>query len=795
LLHKATAQEPGIVAASVSPEGGDLTLEYDPQAIAERDVERIASEVGPGVELRLLTCTLHLGQLGGRACESCAAALEKRLSLVPGVRRATASYRGGTLTVAYDSTLLSPATIKRKVAELGVPLAPPAPPVNSEQSAVGRRQEADKPLPTADRRLLSAQTLQVALTAITFVGMLLGLAAENLWHAPAFAWVMYAVAYVAGSAFAVKSSLEALAHRVIDIDLLMVLAAFGAAIVGAPFEGALLLFLFSLSNVLQDFALDRTRNAIRALMRLRPSRANVKRGGEILLLPIEQIRVGDAIVVKPGERIALDGTVASGESTVDQAAITGESIPVAKRHGDGVFAGTINKGGSLEVEVTRLAHDSTIAHLIQLVEEAQSEKAQTQRFIDKFEQRYALVVLAGTLLAVLIPVFLLDEAFEPAFYRAMTLMVAASPCALVISTPASILSAIGNGARKGILFKGGVHLEQAATIRVVAFDKTGTLTQGKPVVTDVRVLPHPDVPWRGDEAELLSLAGAVQSKSEHALARATLEAAKERNVQLSEAFAFQATSGKGVRGVVEGREVRIGNLRYFEELSCVGIEEAREEVARLQREGKTCVLVGLLSEDAGTAYVLGLIAFADVLRPDSSAVVRELKALGVERVVMLTGDNHHVAAVIAAQAGIDEFYADLLPEDKVRVIREIAREHGPVAMVGDGVNDAPALAVATLGIAMGAAGTDVALETADVVLMGDDLGNIPYVISLSRETRKTLVINLGVALGMITLMIAAIFFAQLPLPLAVVGHEGGTVLVSLYGLRLLLYKRRRKREA
>jgi Cd2+/Zn2+-exporting ATPase len=380
----------------------------------------------------------------------------------------------------------------------------------------------------------------------------------------------------------------------------------------------------------------------------------------------------------------------------------------------------------------------------------------------------------------------------------MTVMVAASPCALIISTPASILSAIGNGARKGILFKGGVYMEQAAGIKVVAFDKTGTLTEGKPQVTDVKIIEalrhaqdaakaeakiqpsnveHLDV-WRGNEDELLALAAAVEAKSEHALGRATIEAAQQRNLELSEALAFEAATGKGARGLVDGLDIRVGNLRYFEDFELVGREEAAAEVERLQAQGKT-------------AHLLGIIAFADQVRPDAAAVVREIKLLGVERVVMLTGDNERVAQAIAAQVGVDEYFADLLPEDKVRIVKELEAKYGSVAMVGDGVNDAPALASASIGIAMGAAGTDVALETADVVLMADDLSNIPYVIALSRQTRKTLVVNLGFALVMIAIMIMAIFTVNMPLPLAVIGHEGGTVLVSLNGLRLLLYKRRR----
>jgi Cd2+/Zn2+-exporting ATPase len=363
----------------------------------------------------------------------------------------------------------------------------------------------------------------------------------------------------------------------------------------------------------------------------------------------------------------------------------------------------------------------------------------------------------------------------------------------VISTPATVLSAIGNGARRGVLFKGGVYVENAATVKVIAFDKTGTLTVGKPQVTDVVVL-NKEVPGTSesarplDEDELLALAAAAESRSEHALAQATVAAANERNLSLSDALAFQAVTGKGVQAQVDGRSVRIGNLRYFEEMESVGLETAVPHITRLQNEGKTSVLIAQMVDEV--ALILGVIAFADVVRADAAQVVRELRAAGIEKVVMLTGDNQQVAELIGAEVGLDEVYADLLPEDKVQAIKAIEAKYGPVAMVGDGVNDAPALATATIGMAMGAAGTDVALETADIVLMADDLKNIPYVIGLSRKTRRTLAINLGFAIFMILLMLAAIFVSGLALPAAVVGHEGGTVLVSLNGLRLLAYKQK-----
>ncbi len=820
LLDEAVADQKGIVNVAVDTADETITFAYDPQRVSEGDILRVAHEVAPALQQRWERCTLRLEKRGGRACESCALALERQVGRLPGVRQATASFAGGVMAVHYDSGLISISDIAQRVEQFGVGVGP---------SAAAR--VAAPPTPTTRlgraRVWLTPQRLQAILTAITFVAMI---AAWLLGRTPAGpAWLppaLFAVAYVAGGAFGLKGGVESLMARTIDIDLLMILAALGAAIVGQPFEGAMLLFLFSLSNTLQDFALDRTRNAIRALMKLRPDEATVYRGERLVTLPIEQVRVGDRMLVKPGDRIALDGMVLNGAGSVDQASLTGESMPVYKKPGDTCFAGTINQDGSLEIGVTRLAKDSTLARLIQLVEEAQSEKAETQRFIDRFEQWYALgVIVLTALVATLLPL-LFGQSWNAAFYTAMTVMVAASPCAIVISTPATVLSAIGNGARRGVLFKGGVHVENAATVRAVAFDKTGTLTEGKPVVTDVVLLEEEEINARtqgGEDAreevnakamtlarpgglrpasaeELLLLAAAVEARSQHPLAAAIVAEAKTRGLELLPVAHFQSVAGQGVRSTVTAPghgplTIHIGNARYFDSYGLDGAMEATSaRVAALEEEGKTSVIVAAERPAGGgepSLALLGIIALADVLRADAPAVVRELKAAGVERVIMLTGDNKRVAQRIAAQAGVDEVFADLLPEDKVNAIRHVRDHFGPVAMVGDGVNDAPALAAATIGIAMGAAGTDVALETADIVLMSDNLRNIPYVIRLSRATRRTLIVNLGFALFMIALMLVTIFARNLPLPLAVVGHEGGTVLVSLNGLRLLGYRDKR----
>ncbi len=774
VINHLVADEPGIVQVNLNPAEHQLSIDYDSSQIDREQVAALSQAISPLLSQRWERCTLRLGRQGGRACESCALGLERRVGQLPGVQRVAASYMGGTLSVAFDGSQTNAQDITRHITQMGVVVKPSA----AEVTTAVPETVADTIVLPSNRRQMwywFSHNTEAIFTVITLVSMF---AALLLSRQGVTAWLvmgLYGVAYIFGGYYGLKGGIESLRQRTIDVDLLMVLAAVGAALVGEFFEGAMLLFLFSLSNVLQDFAMDRTRNAIRALMQLRPSTARIIRSDREIELPIEKVNIGDLMIVKPGDRMALDGVVVAGESSVDQSAITGESIPVAKQSGDLIFAGAINQTGSLDVRVTKLAKDSTIARLIQMVEEARSEKAETQRFIDQAEQYYALGVIILTALFIIIPPTLLNVPFDDAFYKAMTILVAASPCAIVISTPATVLSAIGNGARRGVLFKGGIYVENAATVRVIAFDKTGTLTVGKPQVTNIH--PLADV----TEDELLALATAVESKSEHPLAQATIQAANSRGLVVPEVRSFNSVTGKGVQAEVDGLHVQIGNLRLFAGQNLVGLDEAQVVVAGYQGEGKTSVVI------ASDGRVSGVIAYADVIRPDAPQVIADLRRRGIMRTVMLTGDHERVARHIAEEAGVDEVFADLLPEDKVTAVKQVQEKYGPTIMVGDGVNDAPALAVADIGMAMGAAGTDVALETADIVLMGDDLKNIPYVIGLSKKTRRTLVVNLAFAISAIVVMLFFIIFGELPLPVAVLGHEGGTVLVSLNGMRLLRY--------
>ena len=772
-VDRTVADADGVLQVTVDTEQGRLTLDYDPARLSERKAEALARRMVAAVDAPWSACTLHLAEQGGRSCETCALSLERRLHRVPGVQEAHASFRSGLLRVTYDEALTSPDAVAHVVRDLGVAVQDP------RAAAPPETQRA----PT-DRSRLRRESVFVALSLAGMVG---GLLAGWFDAPPVVGGLSYAVSYLFGGWYGLKAGLETLRHWAVDIDLLMILAALGALAIGAPFEGAMLLFLFSLSNVLQHYAIGRSRRAIEALMTLRPEAAEVRRGDTTETVPIDDVALGDVFVVRPGTRIPLDGTVVTGTSTVDQSALTGESVPVTKAEGDEVFGGTMNEDGSLDVRVTRRAQESAIARLIQMVEEAQGQKAPTQRLIDRLEQPYVLGVLGLTAVALAVPLAL-GAAFGPTFYRAMTLMVAASPCAVVISTPAAVLSAIAAGARQGVLFKGGAHVEAAATIRAVAFDKTGTLTMGNTNLTDCAV--QSDATLHGTavtEDRLLALAAAVQARSEHHLAQATVAAANERGLAVPAATGFQAVVGKGVRATVDGAMVHIGNPTYYASLASdapvAGLDEALGALRTWQEAGKTSVLVSATT-DEGTR-ILGRLAFADTLRPDAADTIAALRAAGVEHVVMLTGDNEDVAERIGAAVGVDEVQAELLPEQKVDAVRRLVARYEHVAMVGDGVNDAPALAHATVGIAMGGAGTDVALETADLVLMADDLRLLPYALSLSRATRRTLITNLVIAFGAIGLMIGAILVSGIPLPLAVVGHEGSTVVVSLNGLRLL----------
>jgi Cd2+/Zn2+-exporting ATPase len=637
-----------------------------------------------------------------------------------------------------------------------------------------REQSIDpKELPGEERETWWERWSLAAAAIATWTLLIAAAATDHLTSAPhSLVQALYIGAFITGGTLSAYEALGDLWHRQVNVDLLMVTAALGAAAVNAWGEGAVLLALFSTSNALEHAALERTRRAVRSLMELSPETATLIRDGRETVVHVRELALGDRVLVRPGERVAVDGVVVDGRSAIDQAAITGESVPVTKKPGDPVYAATINQQGALTVEVTRLAQESTLAKIVAFVEQAREEKSKTQRFTDAFEGKYAIGVIAASALVFLIPWLGFGHDLGDSFYRAMTLLVVASPCALVISTPASTLSALANAARNGILFKGGNHLEAAGTVTTIAFDKTGTLTTGEQTVTDI--VP---VGERWNEEQLLAIAAGAERRSEHHLAEAIVTTALVRELDIPTPAEFTAIAGKGVIATIDGSRIAIGNDAL---LAAEGIDPgAAAPIAQaLRQQGKTAVMV------ADAQGVHGVIAVADALRPEAKQAIADLRQSGVRRIVMLTGDNAHVARAIADQLGIDDVRADLLPEQKLTTIRELQQD-GPVAMVGDGVNDAPALATATLGVAMGGAGTDVALETADVVLMSDDLRKLPYALKLSHRARRTIVQNLGFSLTVIAVLVTSALIVGIPLPLGVVGHEGSTILVVSNGLRLL----------
>lgn len=589
---------------------------------------------------------------------------------------------------------------------------------------------------------------------------------------------LFALGYLSGGWMAAKESFDGLRRYRLDVNVLMTLAAIGAAIIGRWAEGGTLIFLFSLSNTLEHYALERTKDAVRSLMDLRPAEARVLNPGGTESVRVELLKAGDEILIKPGEKIAADGVIVDGRTSVDRSSFTGESIPVECCEADEVLAGTLNLTGQITVRVTREAADTALAGIIHRVEQAQSGRVPTNSFVEWFGQRYTIGVLLGATLLTVLPPLLVAAGWKSSFYRSLTLLVVASPCALIISTPAAVLSAIGRAARRGILFKGGAHLLSLGSVKAVAFDKTGTLTQARACVTDV-------FPFNGVSVEaMLVMAASVETGSTHPLAQAIVSEAKHRGLTIPEVDDATTVAGHGATGVVHlhGRPERVlvGNRRLFGEHHLEVDPEIDGTLLRLENSGKTSVLVG-------TDRIIGVIALEDPPRPSAAIVAQQLHAVGIRSVCILTGDNHRVADAMARRLGIDDVKAELLPDHKADAVAELLGKHQSVAVVGDGVNDAPALASATIGIAMGGAKNDVVLETADVVLMGDDLSRLAYGIRLSKATRRIIIQNLVFSLTVIAILLTGAFLGEIPLTIGVIGHEGSTLLVVMNSLRLLWF--------
>lgn len=638
---------------------------------------------------------------------------------------------------------------------------------------------------------LGGERMELAFAILSAISLVAGWLLTGIGQ-PVAALAAYLGAYFFGGAFTIVEAIENLRHRRFEIDTLMVAAAAGAGVLGHWSEGALLLALFSLGHALEAYAMGRAKKAIEALGKLTPKVGLVRRGDSAEQIDVEKLQVGDVVIVKPNERIPSDGLVVVGQSSVDQSPVTGESIPVDKRPLSGepsqelfgrapaeskVFAGTINGAAALEVWVARLAQETTLARVVKLVAEAQSERSPTQQLTDRIERIFVPVVLISVGLLMFAWV-VVDETASQSFYRAMAVLVAASPCALAISVPSAILSGIARAARGGVLIKGGGPLENLGALKAIAFDKTGTLTEGKPKLTDV-------IPASGvNESELLLHAIAIEELSDHPLAAAIVRDGRQRITGASfKATDVEGITGKGVRGKVNGKPVWIGKPGLFSEPGSPALPgDLKEQVDALERDGRTVMIVR--RDDA----YLGALGVMDTPRDAARDVIAQLRSLGVTRMVMLTGDNQSVADAVAQSVGLSEAKAGLMPEDKVSAISNLVAKEGKVAMLGDGVNDAPALANATVGIAMGAAGSDVALETADVALMADDLSHLPFVVGLSRKTSAIIKQNLWVSLGVVAVLIPSTLFG-LQIGAAIIFHEGSTVIVVVNALRLLAYKR------
>jgi len=722
-----------------------LCLHYDPMRFSLLQVRSLAEASGAQLSARYRH---EVMRIDGMDCATCATVIEHALHRLDGVLEAAVSYAAERMRLEYDTEKVSRKAIVARLNALGYRVL---------------EQDHEAKWYVEYRELM----VSAVAGALLLAGWLVGMGHDG--HQVSVG--LLGASLLVGGYYAMRDAWQSIRERQLDIDVLMIVAAIGAAALGQWVEGSLLLVLFSLGHALEHLAMDRARHAIEALADLAPKTALVLRDGRELEVAVENLLRGDKVLVRPGQRIPADGKVVEGSSAVDQASITGESMPVDKTVDDHVFAGTVNGEGLLTVEVSKLARDSSLARMVQLVAEAQTEKSPTQRFVTRFEKIFVPLVLMGVVALIVIPP-LLGMPFSDSFYRAMAVLVAASPCALAIATPSAVLAGVARAARGGVLIKGGVHLENLRTLSAIAFDKTGTITTGKPSVTDVIAL-------QGDESTLLATAASVESRSAHPLAQAVVQAAKERKLDLLPVSEVQAVNGKGMQALVSSRQVSVGNLRLYEKDEVP--DSVREEVARLESQGKTTMLI------RKDEVFVGVLALADTPRPGMRNVFARLAALGVRRTIMLTGDNEKVAKAVAASVGISDVRAGLLPEEKLKAIDDLMREHGQVAMVGDGVNDAPAMARSTMGIAMGGAGTDVALETADVALMADDLSKLPFAIALSRASHNIIQQNLWAAFGVVALLIPATLFGWASMGIAVLIHEGATVLVVINALRLLRF--------
>ena len=749
--------QPGISLAHATGDGA-LCVHFDPSQTTLAAVEQIVTAAGARLSAQYGHVSIAFGGLPG---EDAGRRLEDLLRRHEGVLEVSANVAARRVRVEFERSKTDADSVRRLVEGARFPVAAAGP---------------SAPAPSLVGFLTENRELLWSLIAAVLLGI--GWAGERVWAWPGSVTIpLYLGAYAFGAWDLVSHTAAAWRRGAFafDIDLLMLLAALGAAALGAWAEGAFLLTLFALAHALEHYAMDRARGAIRALADLAPALALVRREGLAFEVPVEDVKVDEIVVVRPGDRIPVDGVVARGQSAVNQAPVTGESVPVDKAVGDDVFAGTVNGEGALEVRTTRAVGDRTLDRVIRLVEDAQTSKAPTQQFTERFERIFVPLVLASAVGVMVVPPLLEWATWTTSVYRALALLVAASPCALALGTPSAVLAGIAQAARRGVLIKGGVHLENLGTLRTMTFDKTGTLTIGQPEVTGVAPLEASSVD------HLLRIAAAVERQSQHPLAQAVVRAAAARQLSLPDAGPLESITARGVRAEVEGESVEIGSARLWTDRQ-IEVPVLVDVAVRQQQEAGRSVMI----VRHGSRW-LGVLGLADEPRPEARAVLVRLREMGLRPLVMLTGDNRGVADAVGKALDVDQIKADLLPEDKVSAIQALMQAHGPVAMVGDGVNDAPALAQATVGIAMGGAGTGVALETADVALMGDDLRTLPFAVGLSRQAAGIIKQNLAISMAVIALLVVATLGGWAGIGTAVLLHEGSTMVVVVNSLRLLAY--------
>ncbi|WP_445678106.1 heavy metal translocating P-type ATPase [Psychrobacillus sp. FSL H8-0484] len=685
-------------------------------------------------------------RLENLSCANCAMKFENNIKSLPDVEDAIVNFGASKVAVIGNVTIDD---IEKAGAFDGIKVAP-------------AKQRKEEKVPFFKRK-------ENVVTVISFVFLVIGIITSFVYEETHPAAIgLFVLSIAVGGYEMFKSGLMNLSRFYFDMKTLMTIAIIGAAIIGEWREGAVVVFLFAVSEALEAYSMNKARQSISQLMDIAPSTATIRRGDKLVEVDTEFIQINDLLIVKPGQKIAMDGIVLKGTSAVNQASITGESVPVIKTIGDEVFAGTLNEEGSLEIQVTKRVEDTTIAKIIHLVEEAQAEKAPSQKFVDKFAKYYTPVIIAIAFLVAIVPP-LLGADWQTWIYQGLAVLVVGCPCALVVSTPVAIVTAIGNAAKQGVLIKGGIHLEEIGRIQAIAFDKTGTLTKGYPEVTAVD---------SESKKDLIQKVMSIETYSQHPLGQAVVKYGAKEHIHAVEVEEFQSITGKGAEGVIDGKKWSVGSVSWITSISTISTEVI-ERVEQLQTEGNTVMLA---AEDG---QYKGFIAVADPIRKTSTVVLQDLKKAGIKHTVMLTGDDARTANAIAAKLGMTDVEAGLMPEQKLNAIKVLKEKYGAVAMVGDGVNDAPALAASTVGIAMGGAGTDAALETADVALMADDLEKLPYTIRLSRKALHIIKENIMFALGLKIIALLLIIPGWLTLWIAIFADMGATLLVVLNSLRLL----------